>query len=217
MKVALLGGPGSGKTAFAKKLATQMGKGEGNNRPVVIDKYVEGLTERTGYSFGAGATYPQNFQIVFKRWTLEQEVEHKGLDSITCGSLYETIIYAVISSNLLEESQGMDPISGLQDRAAMNFFGMLETMMYNYHAIFYLPYDGKTILDKGASYDIVIDRKIPEVLEGYSKEYIRLDESEKANTQHAFDIVRTIRDSLNEDESSEVEQPAVHGSGDASP
>lgn len=209
MKIALLGGPGAGKTAFAKKLATHMGKGEGNSRPTVIDNYVEDLSKRTGYVFGAVATYPQNFQIVFRRWTLEQEAEHKGVDSITCGSLYETIIYAVIASNLLEESQGQDTILALQDRAAMNFFGMLETMMYSYHAIFYLPYDGKTILDKGASYDIVVDRKIPEVLEGYSKDYIRLDESEKANTQHAIDLIRAIRDSLKSDESSEAEQLPV--------
>jgi energy-coupling factor transporter ATP-binding protein EcfA2 len=215
MKVAILGAPGSGKSKLAKKLATHMAKDDGFKRPAIVDNYMGNLEGKTGYSYGVGATPQQNLQIIFYRWTLEQEVENRGLDSVTCGTLYESFLYAVLKSKLLEEVEGVNPVDMIQERTTMEAIGMLERTIYDYDAIFYLPYDGQTILEKGRSYDIAVDQKIPEVLEGYFKNHVRLDETERANVKHAITVIRTIRSAqAHAEQVAKDEQQTVRGSGE---
>lgn len=210
MKVALLGAPGSGKSVFARKLARAMARDEGYSKPVIVDGYVEDLQEKTGYAFDYGSPYTQNLQLLFHRWTLEQMARLKG-DSITCGTIYETFIYCAINGLIMSDLKPNDPEENIKSRTAMTTLGMLETMMYDYEAIFYLPYTKEEVEERGRSYDTVVDRKIPEVLSGYKKECVELSGSERENVRYAHKIINGIRSA----QAAEAAEQPVRGSGEA--
>lgn len=210
MKIALLGAPGSGKTKFAAKLATAYANdvptsfrvldARKNNKPgmkpKVIDKYVDKLVETTGFEYGIHATYPQNFQILFQRWTLEQVAANQGYDTITCGSIYETILYTAIrfnSESMVQVNSSKDNLeSELMGRAAMQALGTFEQTTTGYDLLFFLPYDGKTLLEKGKSYDTVVDKKLPEVVAGYFRNLHPLEGTEKEKVKRARDIIQAF-------------------------
>jgi deoxyadenosine/deoxycytidine kinase len=213
MKIGVIGAPGAGKSKFARKLAYGLGQHVFDKPPTVIDDYVPKLEKQTGYAYSYFATYAQNYQILFHRWTLEQAAEAKGHNIITCGTMYETICYAAIKAN--EASMNQDDMDEfVRARTAMTALGMLETVIFDYDILLYLPYDGKTLLDKGRSYDTVIDRKVPEILEGHFKSALPLRGTDRENVKYATEVVRAIRDQA---ETSEADESAVRGSGDVAP
>jgi energy-coupling factor transporter ATP-binding protein EcfA2 len=192
MKIALLGAPGAGKSTFATKLATALReqKGEVKRQTVkIVDKYVDRLIKDTGYAYGIFATYPQNFQILFERWSAEQRAENAGAETIiTCGSLYETVLYTAlrVNSNVaLKEDQELI----VHGRVAMEALGMIEKEIADHDLLFFLPYSEKTLAVKGRSYDTVINEKIPEVVSGYFKNLVALDGTSKKKVK---DALRTI-------------------------
>lgn len=208
MKVGIIGAPGAGKSEFARKLSSALTRKEILPKVKVIDGYVDKLTEQTGYAYGYFATYEQNFQILFQRWTLEQIAEAKGQNTLTCGTIYETICYAAIHANQASV-RAEDQEEFLKGRTAMTALGMIESSIFSYDALFFLPYDGKTLLEKGHSYDVVIDRKVPEILSGHFKQALPLNGTVKENVRYATEIVRAIKDKT---ETPENEQSGVRGS-----
>lgn len=206
MKIGVMGAPDAGKSKFARKLALGMAKTD-VGKTKVIDSYVDKLIEQTGYAFGYFATYPQNFQVIFQRWTLEQIAQTKGLNTITCGTLYESIMYCAIKADV--ESRNQEDLEAqIFARTAMNALGMIETQISDYDILFHLPYDGKKLLEKGKSYDTLVDRKTPEILAGYYKSAVVLSGTEKENVKYATQIIQAVSE-----EASENEQQTVRGSG----
>lgn len=208
MKIGIIGAPGAGKSKLAKKLSYSLGQHVFDKAPKVIDGYVEKLEEQTGYAYGYFCTYVQNFQIIYQRWTLEQIAQHKGHDTITCGTIYETICY----SGLLALDSSLHPEANefMEARTAMTALAMMEVNMFDYDVLLYLPYDGETILAKGRSYDTVIDRKVPEILEGHFKQALTLDGTDRENVKRVTEVVRQIH----EYQTSQAEESAVRGSGE---
>lgn len=206
MKIGILGAPGSGKSALAKKLSRAF-PGEFT----IIDKYVEGLENKTGYYFGTySATHPQNYQILFHRWTLEQEAENKEKSTISCGTLYESVLYTAIHSLLIEQLEPNNPEESIQIEAAMRGLAMIETLISDYDVLFYLPYDEKMREEKENTFDLVVDQKIPQILEGYYKYSIRLEGTEREKVKNATKYVKQVRAEI---KVAEDEQSAVRGSG----
>jgi hypothetical protein len=168
LRISLLGAPGSGKTSVAAKLAVALRK-EGKTVKVV-DKYVDRLRARIPEdinAFDIHATYPQNLQIQFERWTKEQEAERAGCDVlITCGSIYETILYTALRINS-DLTLGADKELQSFGRVAMECLGVVQTLTSISDLLFFLPYSEKVQKTKGKSYDTVINDKLPEVVGGY--------------------------------------------------
>src|ERR1035437_4633844 len=153
MKVALLGAPGAGKTTVAKRLAAALNREErlryeaehpdeqkrksGSATWKVIDGYVEHLAHRTGCLYGHNGDYSHNLQVMAERWTLEAEALNKGYSTITCGSIYETILYSSLKEFMPITEQeivmGRDYM-----QTTMRFFGWMENQTYNYNELFYL-------------------------------------------------------------------------------
>lgn len=194
MKIAILGAPGSGKSAFATKLATALRAEEEKPKSQsvqIVDGYVENLTKQTGFAYGIHATFPQNFQILSERWTQEQKKLYALKDStvpvhlITCGSIYDTILYTALRIN----SQAVlkrNKEAVLLGRVAMEALGMIEKETSDYDILFFLPYNKKKRDEKGRSYDTAINLKLPEVVAEYFKTLVPLEGTTKEKVKDAL-------------------------------
>jgi len=166
IRIAIVGAPGSGKSAFAKALVAELKERDKSVR--LVDGYVQKLQKKTGYAFDIFATVPQNLQILFHRWTLEQEAEKAGCDIlVTAGSLYETILYGAMRINSDAVLQPKDKTLQVHGRVGMETFGMIQSLIATHDLLFYLPYTEKQIAKKGRSYDVAVNDKLPEVADGY--------------------------------------------------
>lgn len=196
LRIGILGAPGSGKSAFAKSLATAIRKGRGTPpvlQPVkVVDGYMASLIKRTDFAFDIFATYPQNLQVLFERWTWEQEAEYKGCHTlITVGTLYESILYTGLRVNS-DMALKSDRAIQMQGRVSMEMMGVIQSLIAVHDLLFFLPYTDKVLAEKGRSYDAVINEKLPEVLAGYFRPITPLTGTTKQKVQDALTAIKSI-------------------------
>ena len=188
MKLALLGGPGSGKTVIGRRLVSRLHKTE----PwALIDGYVEKFCTRTGQTAGVQATYLSNVQLITERVNLEQEAQLKEVNTVTCGSIYESLIYTGVLGTVMpaNEQDRIDIYSISQ--AFMTTLGYLERLTFDYDVLFFLPLPPE--LAEAHTWEAVVNAKIPEVLEGLFKAAILLDGTPRQNVDYAEQIVRNIQ------------------------
>jgi len=197
LRIGILGAPGSGKSAFAKALATKLraDRGEIKRQTIkVVDGYMDSLIKRTGYAFDIFATYPQNLQILFERWTREQEAEKVGCDTlITVGSLYETILYTGLRVNS-DLTLKADKSIQMQGRVAMEMLGVIQSLIATHDLLLFLPYTGKVLAEKGRSYDVAINEKLPEVVAGYYRPLTPLTGTTKTKVKDALTAIKSIEE-----------------------
>lgn len=193
MKVALLGAPGSEKTKIARRISRRLNTD--HKSWSVVDGYVDRLRSRTGREFGQISTLEDNLMVHLERRTLEDEIAAKHMHSITCGSIYETIIYtAARSMNIpfLGDEQWVLEENYLA-RIAMESFGVLEQYTFDYDALFYLPLkSGTPDTDSARDWNTVVDAKLGDVLEGFYRGAVRLDGTDYAKVNRGTEIIRTI-------------------------
>lgn len=206
LRIGIIGAPGSGKSVFAKALATHLRR-EGQEVRTV-DGYVNNLIKKTGYAFDIFATYPQNLQILFERWTREQEAEKAGCDTlITTGSLYETILYTALHVNsdlAIKADKGVQ----MQGRVAMETMGVIQSLIATHDLLFFLPYTSKILAEKGRSYDVAINEKLPEILAGYFRPITPLTGTTKTKVQDALTAIKSI-EAWKAENAAVDDQPAV--------
>lgn len=196
LRIGILGAPGSGKSKFAKSLATSIRR-ERRISPVlqpvkVVDGYMNNLVKNTGYAFDIFATYPQNLQILFDRWTREQEAENDCHTLISVGSLYETVLYTGLRVNsdiLLKEN---DTAAKMQGRIIMETMGVIHSLIATHDLLLFLPYSPKVMEEKGRSYDVVVNEKLPEVVQGFNRSLIPLIGTTKQKVKNAIEAVRQV-------------------------
>ena len=201
LRISLLGAPGSGKSTFATALAKELRAQKGNPKSTksvkVVDKYVERLRAcipEDINAFDIHATYPQNLQIQFERWTKEQKAERSGAETlIVCGSIYETILYTALRINS-DLTLGADKELQHYGRVMMECLGVTQTLTSVTDLLLFLPYDEKTLKAKGKSYDTVINEKLPEVVAGYYRPLTVLQGTTKKKVIDAVNAVKAIED-----------------------
>lgn len=190
LRIGILGAPGSGKSTFAKALSTELRRQGQDVR--MVDGYVKNLIKKTGYAFDIFATYPQNFQILYERWTREQEAEKEGCDTlITTGTLYETILYTGLRVNS-ELALKSDKTVQMQGRVSMEMLGVTQSLIATHDLLLFLPYTSKTLAEKGRSYDVAINEKLPEVVAGYFRPLTTLTGTTKKKVQDALIAIKSI-------------------------
>lgn len=210
MKVAIIGAAGAGKSALARKVATSLKK---DYNVKVVDNTVQELVKKTGYAYDLFAAYPQNFQIVLSRWTKEQEAEHKGAEIVvSVGSIYETILWASMYAAQGRFKENYE--AHIQAKAAITALGMIESLIgLEYNFIFFLPYSEKRLKEKGESYDTIVNRELPSIVEGQFKRVeILKPGKDRENVTHVSELIRrAIIES--QVETSEDDGQAVRGGG----
>lgn len=201
MRIGILGAPGAGKSKFAKKLSAGLREGSDLNVSIV-DGYVEKLIKRTGFAYGQSAQPAQNFQVIFERWTLEQEAMHKGADVIlSCGTIFEGILHTAIRSN--NDIIKRVPEASIRARTLMQTLGIF-TEISDYDLMFLLPFSDRVLKAKGKSYDTVVNEKLPEVLAGYFRPVTVLTGTDKQKVENAQEYIRIFTES--QTQAAEAEQ-----------
>lgn len=206
IKLALMGAPGAGKSVIAKRLALNLNRDKTDRKWKVIDDYVPSLIKRTGRSYGSDADYPHNVQIMCERWTLEAEALHHGFSTITCGSIYETIIYAAMLHTVAPADEDEVMQSYESARINMQFLGLMEAATLSYNMLFYVPWDKSE-----HTWEAVVNAKIPEVIDAYGKIAAHLTGTPRQKVADALQIIRWTRDQEDADEKAFAQalQPAV--------
>jgi hypothetical protein len=186
MKIVLVGAPGAGKSKLAASLKRKLGSEWG-----VIDGYADRLNKQINWVREPEVwetSYVHEIQMMAARWTAEDA--HPRSNLITCGSIYETIIYA----------SSIHPWAGdehmlVEDQAyiytMMTAFGTLQHKVYDYDIIFYLPWPEEK---RDHSWYAVIDAKIPELLVGYGLPFIGLTGTNKQKTNEALKFITAYRE-----------------------
>jgi hypothetical protein len=222
MKIALLGAPGTGKSAIAKRAVKILNTlplgdliGDQTNPPgkqwKVIDGYVERLAKRTGLFQEELATIPQNLAVITERWVLEAEAQNKHINTITCGSLYETIIYSSFTTLFTPMGEGSLVYDQLFNQVMMHALGALEGSTYDYDAIFWVPWTQEHFESDQDSWNAVLNAKLPEALDGFNKVAIPLLGTDKERADRVVEVLRIIAASTSPSD----DEPAVRPSTDA--
>jgi hypothetical protein len=135
------------------------------------------------------ADYLANFEIAFTRRILEDEARHKGQNTITCGTIYETVVYGGIYSLGIPhiENEQTKVSQTLVAQLCMGTLGVLETQYFDYDAMFYLPLENEE-----RTWEHAIDAKIPEVLEGFFKQTVVLEGTDRQKVNVATQIIEEI-------------------------
>jgi hypothetical protein len=198
VKVSLLGAPNSGKSKFARSLARRLNR-ECEQKWKVIDGYVDSLAKQTGRTYGDvydRRAFPLNIQVLAERWRLEDEATNLGFHTITCGSIYETIIYAA--------AQGV-PIATASDeqwmlnetyiaQTMMSALALLSELRFDYSMMFYLPLSKSDdwLKESDRDWSTVVDAKLSEVLEGQGRWARILEGTDKVKLYDAIEIIRRL-------------------------
>lgn len=205
MKIALLGAPDAGKSLTARRVARRLNDQRGDQKWIVIDSYAEKVMAKTGRIIGPEASYSTNIMIMTQRWLEEEQAARRGWHTITCGSLYETIVYAaILNTGPMLPNEHQEIGTQLLAQTLMNAFGALETLTFDYDAMFYLPYrDTKS----EHNWNNVVNAKIPEILEGFFKYVITLTGTDRQRVDRVTEVTQFILDA--DATSTSDEQPTV--------
>lgn len=193
MKIALLGAPGSGKSKLARSLARKI------DNSAIVDGYVDKLQKQTSNTYGPNTNFVQELQVMGARWAAEDAVIRQDKHCITCGTIYESIIYAssVAPWQLNEQTLVQDQI---YIQTVMGALGAMGIKTYDYTALFYLPWEE----DDEHSWSMVINAKIPEVLDGYGYSYVTLTGTNKQKVERVTELIAPLITPATEDEQQAV-------------
>lgn len=140
MKVVILGIPGSGKSELATALAEQIVEEKLTESLAVVDRYAEELSDNLNVYVGMNASYIPHVMISIAREVAERNCERQGIDTITCGSILDSLAHLAVRVEILAQS----PKTDLRDRhiyKEMSGANLLATMIedvWRYNRAYYL-------------------------------------------------------------------------------
>ena len=191
MKVAILGPPAAEKTKIGRRLARRLTQA-GGKRWTLIDGYVETLAEKTGKPYGGASDWSDNLEVIATRWILEAEAASVDRHTITCGSIYESLIYSSARGTFNPANERQMLVERQLNMLMMQALGALETMTFDYHALFWLPWSDDHPEEWDHTWGGVVNAKLPEVLEGFGKYAVPLVGTDREKVDRAEDIITRI-------------------------
>lgn len=145
MKIAIIGGPGSGKSELAAGLQERLFDG----KMQVIDDYVEKFCKRIDQLPGTPATYLPNLQIASHRLELERYAVKRKKHYIVCGTLIESIVYAAMNIEFIGSMPESDKNKMLlmREMYASTVLAFMITDTWEYDHTFLIPNEGSNMDD----------------------------------------------------------------------
>jgi hypothetical protein len=191
MKIALLGAPGANKSKVARLTLARMKRLE-LGQWAVIDGYVEKLQQRTGLPYGEASGFTHNLSVITDRWVREAEAMNKGYNSITCGTIYESIMYSSFGTLFVSPYEAQMVEDQLYYQVMMQALGALESRTLDYDAIFWLPWSQRVAEEHEGTWDAVLNAKLGETLDGFGRYVITLIGTDKQKADRVVEVIRAI-------------------------
>jgi hypothetical protein len=144
-KIAVIGVPGSGKTEFANALSDFLVSHDGLcrqcNTPVgIVDDYAEDASKEIDLATAFAASWYLDLFISLKRVALERQLIKENKTVITCGTIIESSVYAMVNfSSRMDfklENEKVDEAKRIQ--AAMMTFACLFMDTFAYDRVYFL-------------------------------------------------------------------------------
>jgi hypothetical protein len=139
MKIAVLGAPGAGKTAFARELVGLLSKDD-FDRFFLIDDYMRDLRLRTGLEYAGYGSHVDDLQVVFKR--REWELAWKRNNTVTVGTVLDSTVHCFVRTDEAARNRREVGLQAERLRTIAGTFGLLYTDTWDYDYAFLLRYKG---------------------------------------------------------------------------
>lgn len=184
MKIGIIGVPGVGKSDLANSLAKEL------DDSVVIDDYVEEISQDTGIALGIFASYPGNLAISVGRMIREFKEKDKG-HILTVGTDIDTMLYAAVDAVNATSFARDDTEKDLIKERSATIMKQLAFMFIDcgrYDQIFYIaqPSEDKDPQDWKSQ----LDDNIPQALDLYGIPYATLNGTLEENLEKALNDIR---------------------------
>lgn len=201
-RIAIVGAPGSGKSALANKISERIPPG-----PIVIgdtswpsgaivDGYAQRLSDDTDIALGHFAGYTNNLQVAFERlrWERGAEAQARQTDRplawmITCGTLIETVIYTGFhSKSILTAPDDVAQVEILRAESVAYTLAQLTWDTWEYDYVFVNPL---AEAERDQSWNSILDADLIKGLEAFFIDHVVLDPEtsldQRAN--HAYAVI----------------------------
>ena len=202
MRIAIIGAPGSGKTDLGRSITRSLNRDHQGGWKL-IDNYVDKLSQRTGVTYNAQSGYIENVTIMTTRWLLEDEAAYQQFNTISCGSIYETFVYAAMLNTTPAADEQARLFQHHLVSTMMNFFSIVEPSG-RYDQVFFLPLSQERLQEH--SWDVVLDSKIPDILQSCGVTATVLTGNHRSKVKDALKITRFIRDQIFSDSETQLDE-----------
>src|ERR1017187_3083438 len=201
MRLVILGAPGAGETALAKDLAKKL-----PGTTAVVDGYISKLAKETNEDYGVIANYGMNLQAAAVRMTAEKVGITKNTDNIIiCGSTIESLVYNGLRVNRdvfwnKDDSDVQEVLKTIGEGAAMGLGVIVASVTDPKELLLYLPLSDRQKEKLGKSYEIALDKMIPEAIQSLQRPFVPLDGNRAKKVEDAFNVATEYAEFLAERE-----------------
>lgn len=169
MNIALIGAPGSGKSALAADLAKELGQKDPDcdcvRTVAIVDDYCPEIEIETNIALGPIADYLGNLYVALGRYGRERVARMDHQIVISAGTIIETAVYTAMHfvglTAVLNEEQQQEAAPRID--ATLRILACLYADICQYDYAFYLP-PTMTPADEDWAY---FDQQLQAALEGF--------------------------------------------------
>lgn len=161
-RIALVGSPGSGKSALAHAIADELIKSDGQcaecNTPIsIIDDYPRTVRDQGSYEIGLDGGYMSSVSIAVERYNRERSAQYSHNKTIiTCGTIIETSVYLAqhFERQLRMKTSEDEKLEEFQRiEGSMKMLAVLYMDTFKYDKAFYVPPVKPNDDERWAEYD----------------------------------------------------------------